>query len=104
MTPDAVSAFLASLKTSFSTGTTSLDLANPLPGATASFSNITSSELQSLVEIREQHQTEHALKGVRTYKPQKNSDVITTDANSVKQKAKEPTDRQLLAQRIQAIM
>ncbi|KAJ7055055.1 hypothetical protein C8F01DRAFT_1234841 [Mycena amicta] len=106
MTPDAISAFLESLKASFGTGPSALpDSFNPHPGATASFADITSSELHSLVEIRHHHQTEHALKGVRTYKPGQNSESnpIPTDTSPVKRKTKEPTESQLLAQRIQAI-
>ncbi|KAJ7198955.1 hypothetical protein GGX14DRAFT_664555 [Mycena pura] len=98
MTPDAITTFLQSLKTSFA-GTTSGDSFNSHTRATASFADITSSELHSLVEIRQHHQTEHALKGVRMYKPHESG-----SGPIPKQKAKEPTERQLLAQRIQAIM
>jgi hypothetical protein len=93
--PDAYAALLQSLKDSFGESPAPIPTVEPM----YALADITASELLPLVAIRAQNETEAATKGVRTYKGATSSNV----KDSVP-KAPEPTERQLLARRAQAIM
>ncbi|KAF7371887.1 hypothetical protein MVEN_00046000 [Mycena venus] len=90
MTPQTVESLLTGLKSSFG-GPSQRHLDNPalMPPV---ISDITASELEPLVSIREMHQTEHAHKGVRSFKP------------GLHLKKKQPSEKQLVARRIQAVI
>ncbi|KAJ7880549.1 hypothetical protein B0H14DRAFT_3434422 [Mycena olivaceomarginata] len=104
MTPETVESLLMGLKTSFG-GSSAFTVATAAkPSPPSSVSDVTTTELQPLVSIREQNQTEHARKGVRSYKagckraaPQDGAAVDATGKKNA-----EPTQAQVLARRIQA--
>ncbi|KAJ7867756.1 hypothetical protein B0H14DRAFT_3588043 [Mycena olivaceomarginata] len=106
MTPETVESLLMGLKTSFG-GSSAFTVAMASKSSpSSSISDVTTTELEPLVSIREQNQTEHARKGVRSYKagckragPQ---DEAAVDAG--KKKNTEPTPAQVLARRIQAVI
>ncbi|KAJ7222308.1 hypothetical protein GGX14DRAFT_388124 [Mycena pura] len=105
ITPDSVSSFLSGLKSSFG-GTGSI---KPVGGTSthetsaSSLLDVTSSDLASLVTLRRAHQTKHARVGVRNYKPLADPNAPTT--TKVTSKAKPPpSEKQLLAQRIQSVV
>ncbi|KAJ7318539.1 hypothetical protein DFH08DRAFT_819813 [Mycena albidolilacea] len=105
MTPETVEALPMGLKTSFG-GSSAFTVAMASQSSpSSSISNVTTTELEPLVSIQEQNQTEHARKGVQSYKagckragPQ---DKAAVDAG--KKKNAEPTPVQVLARRIQAV-
>ncbi|KAF7363116.1 hypothetical protein MVEN_00664000 [Mycena venus] len=90
MTPQTVESLLTGLKSSFG-GPLQRHLDNPalMPPV---ISDITASELKPLVSIREMHQTEHAHKGVWSFKP------------GLHLKKKQPSEKQLVARCIQAVI
>ncbi|KAJ7229866.1 hypothetical protein GGX14DRAFT_553370 [Mycena pura] len=114
MTPESVTSLLKDLKASFGPSSGPPTIVGT--GSTSSLLDVTASDLLPLVAIRERHQTEHARKGVRNYQPphwhaqtQLASDSAAlapaTDDIQKKDKSKsEPTERRLLAQRLQAVM
>ncbi|KAJ7465359.1 hypothetical protein B0H11DRAFT_2240169 [Mycena galericulata] len=103
MTPDAIASLLKDLKSSFGplSGPPSV---NDGVDTTSSLLDVTASDLLPLITIRERHQTEHALKGVRNYQPRQKSDSTALPTGTEKKSKSEPTERRLLAQRLQAVM
>ncbi|KAJ7206825.1 hypothetical protein GGX14DRAFT_567902 [Mycena pura] len=112
MTPDSIASLLKDLKASFgpSSGPPTIVAGT---GSTSSLLDVTASDLLPLVAMRERHQTEHARKGVRNYQPPHAQRLASDSAASIpaaddiqkKEKSKsEPTERRLLAQRLQAVM
>ncbi|KAJ7201855.1 hypothetical protein GGX14DRAFT_571116 [Mycena pura] len=107
LTPLSVKDLLSGLKTSFgATAPTSYTI--PVPPSSSSLLDVTASDLQPLVELRESHQTEHARTGVRNYKPSQSARSETSGAtrgSSVDaKKSDQLSDKQLLARRIQAVI
>ncbi|KAJ7204641.1 hypothetical protein GGX14DRAFT_569210 [Mycena pura] len=107
MTPELVESLLTGLKSSFGGPAT-----RPFDGhslAPPTILDVTSSELQPLVRIREQNETEHARKGVRSFKPGAVHPVLEPEPTSSldlskKKKSTEPTEAQLIARRIQTVI
>ncbi|KAF7328133.1 hypothetical protein MVEN_02570400 [Mycena venus] len=103
MTPQTVESLLTGLKSSFG-GPSQRHLDNPalMPPV---ISDITASELEPLVSIREMHQTEHAHKGVRSFKPGLvHGSQSAQDSNGTASEKKQPSEKQLVARRIQAVI
>ncbi|KAJ7194136.1 hypothetical protein GGX14DRAFT_586955 [Mycena pura] len=104
LTPDSVALLLKDLKASFGPSSGPATAAAELPSISASsLLDVTSSDLLPLVHIRERHQTEHSRTGVRNYHPPRRPATegvpsVTTNSKSV------PTERRLLAERLEAIM
>ncbi|KAJ7717083.1 hypothetical protein B0H14DRAFT_3901293 [Mycena olivaceomarginata] len=101
MTPQTVESLLIGLKTSFGgPSQRSLDKPALLPPV---ISDITASELQPLVVIREMHQTEHARKGVQSYKAGSVHDSRSAQGSNGSA-SKQPSEKQLVARRIQSVI
>ena len=92
--PESVIDVLTSLKRGFGASTA----AEPAPTPSCSLADLTASELLPLVAIRAGHETERARKGVKTYRGS------TSSVSSASTAKPEPTERQLLARRLQAVM
>ncbi|KAJ7764021.1 hypothetical protein DFH07DRAFT_770672 [Mycena maculata] len=103
MTPQTIESLLTGLKSSFG-GPSQRSLDSPALQPPV-ISDITASELQPLVVLREMHQTEHAYKGVRSYKPGLVHDSQSVqDSNGIASKKKQPSEKQLIARRIQSVI
>ncbi|KAJ7203238.1 hypothetical protein GGX14DRAFT_570120 [Mycena pura] len=109
LTPQGVESLLSGLQTSFG-GTPSNSYNIPVPSSSSSLCDITSSDLLPPVRLREHHQTEHSRTGVRNYKPSKpgpsqpNEDSATAGMLHEGEKGAEPSDKQLMSRRIQAVI
>ncbi|KAJ7189874.1 hypothetical protein GGX14DRAFT_580306 [Mycena pura] len=114
LTPQGVESLIAGLQTSFG-GTSSNSYNIPIPSSPSALLDITSSDLAPLVQIREHHQTEHSRTGVRNYKPNKPGSTQPNDSEDSagtlrlrltmqEKKSPEPSDKQLLARRIQTVI
>ncbi|KAJ7206868.1 hypothetical protein GGX14DRAFT_567957 [Mycena pura] len=114
LTPQGVESLIAGLQTSFG-GTSSNSYKIPIPSTPSAHLDITSSDLAPLVQLREHHQTEHSRTGVRNYKPNKlgssqpNVDDSKDAAGPLRlaeqgEKSPEPSDKQLIARRIQTVI
>ncbi|KAJ7229911.1 hypothetical protein GGX14DRAFT_553416 [Mycena pura] len=94
MQPDAILHLLSSMKGAFGAAPSAeLDMSSPCPLA-----DLASGELEPLAAIRDRHQTERARKGVKTYR------ALASNSTTTDKKSAEPTERQLLARRLQAVM
>ncbi|KAJ7446900.1 hypothetical protein B0H11DRAFT_2248676 [Mycena galericulata] len=99
--PETVGTLLSGLQASFGGSSRALDVVPPPPPP---FADITQSELQPLVEIRQLNQTEDARKGVRSFKGGAGTIPLPETASTASKKPAEPTQKQILARRIQAII
>ncbi|KAJ7191259.1 hypothetical protein GGX14DRAFT_579109 [Mycena pura] len=107
LTPDSILNLLNSLKSSF--GMSAPDPRTGMDEDTLlSLADVTETDLLPFVNLRERHQTDRARKGVKTYKPTAKAPPTNTESSNVAansgKKSSEPTERQKLAHRIQAIM
>ncbi|KAJ7192601.1 hypothetical protein GGX14DRAFT_578036 [Mycena pura] len=105
MTPESVESFLHGLKSSFGGTTLSSDVYEP--PILSSLLDVTASDLLPLVRLRESYQTEPARTGIRNYRP--GSESLATipgegSASPSKESSSGPSDKQLMARRIQAVI